>query len=250
MEHLLADISSSAIRCLDDLEEDPSWPIHPKKALRILESYDLVVEDNGRLNVTDYGMAVSKSFLKPEEAEYIKANLEDDSSDPLQIALSMEPFENAYLSNRLHNQLTHTLKVKFSNKLFADSTLDIISNGDNLIKLDKKLQEAVLNIQMDFLSCECKDRPFCDCIQDKISEYIVNMRFRGKDPADISRLLLRRYHLQAYPGDIFNWLDSLVRVLESVKRIAGAFKKHEKVDECSKILEAIERGKRLGNSSY
>jgi len=165
--------------------------------------------------------------------------------DPLAIALSIEPFENAYLSNRLHNQLTHKLKVKFSNKLFADSTLDIVSNGDNIIKLDEKLQEALLNIQIDFLSCECKERPFCDCIQDKLSKYIVKMRLMGKDPADISRLLLKKYQIQAYSGDIFNWLDSILRILESIRRISSAFKKHEKVKESSMILQAIETGDKI-----
>ncbi|MGB9844195.1 DUF5814 domain-containing protein [Methanothermobacter tenebrarum] len=241
-EQLLADISSGAIKNIKDLEEKPTWPISPKEALEILESYGLIIEDDGRLKVTDYGMAVSKSFLKCEEADYIKENL--DSMNPLEIALSMEPFENAYLSNRLHNQLTHRLKVKFSNKLFADSTLDIISNGDNIIKLDEKLQEALINIQIDFLSCECKERPFCDCIQDKLSEYIVKMRLRGKDPADISRLLLKRYQIQAYSGDIFNWLDSLLRILESIKRIASASQKHDKVKESSIILQAIETGEK------
>jgi len=240
LEHLLADISSSAISKISDLVETPKWPIDPKKALEILESYNLIREDDGKLKATDYGMAVSKSFLKPEEAEYIRENL--DEWDPLEIALSMEPFENAYLSNRLHNQLTQNLKVKFSNRLFADSTLDIIFNGDNLIKLDEKLQEAVLNIQIDLLSCECKERPFCNCIQDKLSEYIVKMRLRGKDPSDISRILLKRYQIQAYSGDIFNWLDSLLRILESIKRIAKASKKHEKVKESSRILQAIETG--------
>ncbi|MBC7097370.1 MAG: DEAD/DEAH box helicase, partial [Methanobacteriales archaeon] len=137
MEQLLADISSGAIKNIRDIEERPTWPINPEEALEVLESYGLILEDDGKLKVTDYGMAVSKSFLKCEEADYIRENL--DNMDPLAIALSMEPFENAYLSNRLHNQLTHKLKVKFSNKLFADSTLDIISNGDNIIKLDEKL---------------------------------------------------------------------------------------------------------------
>ena len=248
MEHLLADISSNAIKDTRDLERNPQWPISPKEALKVLESYDLIREDNGRLKATDYGLAVSKSFLKPEEAEYIKESL--DGLNPLEIALSMEPFENAYLSNRLHNQLTQRLQVKFSNRLFSDSTLDIIFNGDNLIKLDEKLQEAVLNIQIDLLSCECKERPFCNCIQDKLSEYIVKMRLRGKDPSDISRMLIKRYQIQAYSGDIFNWLDSLLRTLESIKRIAIAFKKHDKVKESSRILKAIETGRKIQDLAF
>lgn len=48
-------------------------------------------------------------------------------------------FENAYLSSVVHNQIANALKIKFSTRLFAESTLDIISSGEAISKLDKKL---------------------------------------------------------------------------------------------------------------
>ena len=33
------------------------------------------------------------------------------------------------------------------------------------------------------------------------------------DPADISKKLLKDYGIHAYAGDIFSWLDSLIRAL-------------------------------------
>lgn len=122
-------------------------------------------------------------------------------------------FEGAYLSGRLHRAFSRAAGSRFSMNLMADSTLDILSDGDNLVKLDSKLQEAVLNLQMDFLSCECRDRPFCGCIQRRLSEHVIAERISGRDPVEISRSLLSRYQIQAYPGDIFSWLDTTIRTL-------------------------------------
>lgn len=80
-----------------------------------------------------------------------------------------------------------------------------------------------MKIQVDFLRCECKDKPFCDCLQKEISNFIINERLKQKDPTDISRKLLRTYQIQTYPGDIFSWLDNFVRNLEAIKRIANAY---------------------------
>ncbi len=55
------------------------------------------------------------------------------------IGLQLEMFENAYLSSVVHNQIANALKIKFSTRLFAESTLDIISSGEAISKLDKKL---------------------------------------------------------------------------------------------------------------
>ncbi len=132
-------------------------------------------------------------------------------------------FENAYLSSVVHNQIANALKIKFSTRLFAESTLDIISSGEAIGKLDKKFQDALINIQSDFLKCKCEDRPFCACLQKGISEVIINERLKGKDPIDISNKLFRKYQIQVYPGDIFSWLDSYVKNLDAIKRIAKAF---------------------------
>ncbi|QEF95429.1 DEAD/DEAH box helicase [Methanothermobacter sp. KEPCO-1] len=243
LENLLADITSGAIESEHDITPDVPWTMGGDMALDFLESSDLISR-KGELRATDYGMAVSRSFLNVEDAEYIRRNLKS-SKKPLDIAVELEPFEGAYLSGRMHRGLTRAVGANVSIRLTADSTLDIISNGDNLIKLDKNLQEAVLGIQMDFLSCECMDRPFCGCIQRKLSEYILWERMSGRDPRDISKGLLSRYQIQAYPGDVFSWLDKMVRTVESIGRVASAFKERIILKECSGIARAIEKGKRI-----
>lgn len=159
------------------------------------------------------------------------------------IALDLELFENAYLAPVVHKQIISALKMNFSTRLFAESTLDIISSGEAISKIDKKFQDALLKIQIDFLRCDCNERPFCECLQRGISYYIINQRLNGKDPIDISNSLLKEYQIQTYPGDIFSWLDAYVRNLDAIRRIAKAFGKKEIVQVSEKLMKIVESGK-------
>ena len=159
------------------------------------------------------------------------------------IALDLELFENAYLAPAVHKQIISALKMNFSTRLFSESTLDIISSGEAMAKLDKKFQEALLKIQIDFLRCDCAERPFCECLQRGISYFILNQRLDRKDPIDISKSLMRDYQIQAYPGDIFAWLDTYVRNLDAIKRVARAYNNKEIIKEADKLIKIIEKGK-------
>jgi len=159
------------------------------------------------------------------------------------IALDLELFENAYLAPVVHKQIISALKINFSTRLFAESTLDIISSGEAISKIDKKFQDALLKIQIDFLRCDCNERPFCECLQRGISYYIINQRLNGKDPIDISNSLLKEYQIQTYPGDIFSWLDAYVRNLDAIRRIAKAFGKKDIVQVSEKLMKIVESGK-------
>ena len=64
-----------------------------------------------------------------------------------------------------------------------------------------------------------------------------------RDPIDISKSLLKEYQIQTYPGDIFSWLDSYVRNLDAIKRVAQAYDRKEIVREADKLIKIIETGK-------
>lgn len=227
---------------------------------------------------TKYGISVSMSFLSIEEGELIKNSLkkinsmqkanslkkansiqkaknnnenkkskkkdtkEDLNTQIINIAMELEYLENAYLSPVLHKQIVGGLKRNFSTKLFSESTLDIISSGETIEKLDKKFQDALLKIQIDFLRCECKDKPFCNCLQKGISYFIVKERLNKKDPIDISRKLFKNYQIQTYPGDVYSWLDTVVRNLEAIERIAISQKYKQYATISKKMIKLIEKG--------
>ena len=136
--------------------------------------------------------------------------------------------------------MSKVLKINLSSRLFADSTLDIISNSDNLSKLDPAFQEKVINLQMEFFTCQCKDRPFCTCFQAELSRKVLKQRMQKKDPVDISRRLLRDHDIHIYAGDIFSWLDSVIRMFEAMRRIALSFGKKKVAVECTRLIKEIE----------
>ena len=267
-DQILADISSTSIKSIDELNKfykDIDVPVSLKIAADEMEDLGLIdISPSNKLNVTRYGRAASVSFLSIEEAEFIKNTLNDphylqryvglspmykkrDKYDKLQVlilamALDLEMFENAYLSSVVHNQIANALKIKFSTRLFAESTLDIISSGEAIEKVDKKFQDALIALQTDFMQCNCQDRPFCTCMQRGISEVIINERLKGKDPQDISNKLFRKYQIQVYPGDIFSWLDNFVKNLDAIKRISSSFNKDNIVKRTNYLIKKIENG--------
>ncbi|AMD17236.1 DEAD/DEAH box helicase [Methanobrevibacter sp. YE315] len=267
-EQILADISSTSIKSREELNKFYSnidVPVSLKIAVDEMEDLGLInISANNRLEVTKYGRATSVSFLSIEEAEFIKNTLNDkeyliryvghspmykkkDQYDKLKVlilamALDLEMFENAYLSSVIHNQISNALKIKFSTRLFAESTLDIISSGEAIEKVDKKFQDALIALQTDFMQCNCQDRPFCSCMQRGISEIIIHERLKGKDPQDISNKLFRKYQIQVYPGDIFSWLDNFVKNLDAIKRISKSFNKNNIVKKTNYLIKKIENG--------
>jgi len=263
-EQILADISSTSIKNMDELNKfykDIDVPISLEIAVREMCELGLISDD---FKITKYGRATSVSFLSIDDAEFIRTALDDwdylinyvrlspmyknkQEYDKLQVkiiamALDLELFENAYLSSVIYNQIANALKIKFSTRLFAESTLDIISSGEALEKLDSKFQDALIRLQSDFLKCNCQDRPFCRCMQLGISEVIIHERLKGKDPVDISKKLFRKYQIQVYPGDIFSWLDNFVKNLDAIKRIAKAFNRRSIERKTSYLIKKIENG--------
>ena len=266
-EQILADISSTSIKTFDELNKfykNIDVPVSIKIAADELDDLGLIKRYSNKLEITKYGRAASVSFLSISDAEFIKNKLSDknylkhyvglspmykkrDNYDKLKVlilamALDLEMFENAYLSNVIHNQISNALKIKFSTRLFAESTLDIISSGEAIEKVDSKFQEALIALQSDFMQCRCQDRPFCSCMQRGISEVIVHERLKGKDPQDISTKLFRKYQIQVYPGDIFSWLDNFVKNLDAIKRIANAYNRRNIVKKTNYLIKRIENG--------
>lgn len=244
VEQVLSDVCAGIadnVQMLKKEYEEEDIPMDIDQACNLILDYGFVREKQDTLVPTRYGRAVSMSFLNYMDADHIKKNiLAKKPVEPLDIALGLEPFENAYLSSRISQKLSQALKANISSRLFADSTLDILSSGDAISKLEPKFQELLINLQMEFLACRCKDRPFCDCFQEELSRKILKYRMLKLDPADISKKLMKEYGIHAYAGDIFSWLDSIIRALESVRRIADAFNRGRIVKQCNQFIKKIE----------
>ena len=93
------------------------------------------------------------------------------------------------------------------------------------------------------MTCECKERPFCKCLEKNVSNKIIMLRLSGWGPNAISRYFMTNYDIHIYPGDIFTWLDSVIRMLEAISRISMAFNNKSMSNQCKKLIKKIEQGK-------
>ena len=77
----------------------------------------------------------------------------------------------------------------------------------------------MLNFASDFLTCRCRDSPYCGCAEQKFSEKIISLRTEDLEPTGIVKKLHDKYGISAYQGDVFGYLDDAVRNLDAVEMI-------------------------------
>ncbi len=245
-EQVLADISAIKnvdVKNLASKYDKLDTPLLFEEAMDKLYNEKLVKNMKNNEDVflpTRYGRAVSVSFLKLYKANYIRKNL---NKNPLVVVETIEPFDSAYLSNRLITRLSNALKTNVSSRLFADSTRDILTSGDVIARLDPQYVEKVVNIQIDFMDCKCEERPFCNCLEKNISAQIIKRRLNGWSPNRISKEFMTNYDINIYSGDIFTWLDQAIRTLEAISRISLAFNNKKTSNYCKNLIKRIEQGK-------
>jgi len=202
------------------------------------ESQEKKLEANGLVrngNVVPLGRAVSMSFLSSKESFALKKCVQN-GGDLISIIVSLIPFENVYLTQRLKV----LLKLK-AERLFSGGALDVFYDPKSYIPLlPKPLWDRLLKLQIEFFSCGCKDSPFCDCGMHTISKRIIELRMRGLSPSQISRHFAKTYSVMVYSGDVFSYLDEVVHKLEAVERIAGVLRREEALHIAQTMKKEIE----------
>lgn len=192
------------------------WEL-PVTLLEPLEKYNMVKDKK----ITEYGRAVSVSFLSVKEAEFIRTQL---TADILDTVIQLESFQNVYLTQRLKSQL--------------DVEVDTLFSGTCIEALTKT--EAGLPVLIEFFVCDCEENPYCDHPKWNFSRKICELRMEGLSPSRISRLFRQEYALLLYPGDIFSYLDTVVHKLEAVERIAHVWNRENVVKKAENIKKKIE----------
>ena len=222
LEQILSDISSNENVTIERLRQRYNSlyiPIRFDEAVRSLHESGMIEYNPKKDNyaVTRYGRAVSMSFITTDEAEYI---LENIGEDPTEIIITLNPISNVYLSNRMVKSFKRILNFNVSTRLFADSTRDLITDGTFLNKLSDKHESQLINLYTDYISCDCHESPYCDCMERNVSRHILERRLQGWTPGEIGREFMKKYSVNIYSGDIYNWLDQVIRYSESIERIA------------------------------
>lgn len=201
---------------LDDVNAYALWHLSPN-LLKDLESYTMIHHGG----ITDYGKAVSVSFLKVAEAEFVRKRLQEDCLDT---AIRLEPFNNVYLTQSLKSQLEIEVDT-----LFSGTCIEALTT-----------HEAGLPLLLTFFVCDCKDTPYCEHPRWNISREICTQRMKGWSPRRICKHFRQEFGMLLYPGDVFSYLDTIIHNLEAIERIAQVFCKEEVIQRVSNIKKQIE----------
>ena len=239
-EQILSDICAFKKISYFELEKKYNQidnPLTFQNAIEVLIDHNMIYRNEEYfLTPTRYGKAVAISFIDIYTAEIIRENIYDN---PLDIVLDIEKFENVYLSNRFIKAFERNMDFYISSKLFSSSVKRILFSGDYIGILNSNLENKLVNVEKDFMLCDCLTL-YCGCLERNVSNHIIERRLQGWSPKQISNEFMNNYELNLYSGDIYNWLDQVIRILEAIKRIAKSQNFNRVYRNCKEIIQKIE----------
>ncbi len=238
LEEILASIAvTSSVQDLRKIHNMMFGSFDLDKQILRLQSYRFVERKGNKIALTRFGKIIAAHFLPVSKAFLIRdAVLEENN--PLKIVTNLEFFEAAYF--KYANQIGSSLNVNMPARVFQGASLDIIFDGESLTQLDAKIRELMLTFASDFLTCACKDSPYCGCAEQKFSEKIIKLRTEDLEPVQIVRKLEDKYGISAYQGDVFGYLDNAVRNLDAVEQIAKVHSKKGVAEEAKKLKKKVQ----------
>ncbi len=197
-----------------------------EKTLEDLKEKDLVV-NRKQLKPTNYGKATSISFLTPKEADYIRKNL---NNDPLKVCIELEPLQNVYISPKIRKKIESQLGFNVPSNAFSNSIPHIIEELKNGSLLDD-LVEMMFELSL--------DEP--EKAEIEVGKRIIEYRKRGYNPNKISKFMSNEYYLKVYTGDIYSWLDNIIRKLEAFIRISDVFNNYKAKSKAEEHINSLEQ---------
>jgi putative ATP-dependent RNA helicase len=195
------------------------------------------VSDDGQ--VTKLGKIVSGDFLTIDEAVQIVESVKK-GNPPLEIVLKLHVFTAVYLNDV--QRIAQVLGGNISPNVFSGGNLEMFfsGSGDELTYLDQKALESVLAFSIAFVDCDCEESPFCGCPERSFSKWVIDQRISGLDPAEIVEQM-STFGVHAYSGDVLNYLDQAVRLMESIEAMATILRKKEITRQALQIKLQLER---------
>jgi helicase len=201
-----------------------------------LNEYGFLEKKDGGYRPTKLGFIVASHFLSVEQTFLIK-NAILKGIKPLDIVTGLRTLDSVYF--RYASQLSDALGTDIPTRVFG-AGLDIVFSADGFSKLKENLRRTMLDFAREFMSCTCKDSPYCGCAERKFSGRIVELCAKGHSPDGVIHELEKQYGVYAYTGDVLNYLDQAARNLEAVELIAGIFGKKEISDKARDLREKME----------
>jgi helicase len=201
-----------------------------------LKEYGFIEKKDGGYRPTKLGTIVASHFLSVEQTFNIK-NAILEGKLPLDIVTGLETLDSVYF--RYASQLSDALGTDIPTRVFG-AGLDIVFSADGFSKLKENLRRVMFNFLREFMSCTCKDSPYCGCAERKFSGRVIELCAEGKSPDGVISELEKQYGVYAYAGDVLNYLDQAARNLEAVELIAGIFGKKDIGEKARELRERME----------
>jgi helicase len=238
LEEILASVAvTSSVTDLSMIHNMMFGSFDLEKLVQRLQSYRFVERKGNRITLTQFGKIIASHFLPVSKAFLIRDAVLANN-DPLMIVTNLEFFDAAYF--KYANQIGSSLHVNMPSRVFQGAGLDIIFDGESLSHLDIKIRELMLNFASDFLTCGCRDSPYCGCAEQRFSEKIIQLRTEELEPVQIVKKLEDKYGISAYQGDVFGYLDDAVRNLDAVELIAKVHAKKGVAEEAKKFKKKVQ----------
>jgi len=220
-EQVLADVSTFGVLSKDEIEALQEYSVgfssEVNPHLRRLLSSGMIRKTDQGMAITPTGRVVSSFFLSPEQSALMIRSVKK-GADPLKTLVEATTFHRAYVSDRLQNEVERSYRRRISIRFFDSEILDLLSRPRR--RVSPWLREMIGRIHRDLLNCRCRAKPYCDCPPRKLSEIMVRQRISGSSPDEISSLMVRDYGIQAYPGDLLEYLNDVARLSEALARLS------------------------------
>ena len=123
--------------------------------------------------------------------------------------------------------------------VFSGAALDLLYSTDELEKVDSASRDRLLDFVADFMACGCDDAPYCGCPEEGFVRYLIELRSGGLGPEAMVEAMESDYSLYAYEGDVYDFLDSVVRRLEAVEEMAEALGERGTMEEARELREDV-----------
>jgi len=239
-EQVLADISTFGVLSASELERIQNHSVGftsgTAPLVEGLARSGMIRRKEGSLVITAIGRTASEFFLAEEEAAFMIRSVKK-GSPPLDTVVATSSFDRVYLSEKLQKNIERSFRRQTSIRFFDSEVLNLLSRPKGVFS--EWFREAIGRITLDLLACGCRDSPHCQCPPRKLSAMILRLRTSGLSPEAISNEIMERYGIEAYPGDVLEYLNDAARLSEALCRLSEILDRRRLADKSHELYLKI-----------
>jgi superfamily II helicase len=199
-----------------------------------LISMGLAEAEDGRVILTGLGSVAVAHFIEPHTAEKL-ATLVEEERHPLDVVAELLPFDGVH--SRLAERISNSLGYPVPSRIFSGGFLDVLSDGDVLQDLDPDTRDRLIEFASRFLRCDCRGAPHCPCAQREFSREVLDLWVELRNLKAVISRLEEDFDAYAYEGDLTDYLDDSLRLLEAVRDVAAQKGKTEIAGKATELIK-------------